>query len=73
MDWPFARYCFFTSRLYFYCTIIYSLQTPPLLSNILHNITTYCTPPPSFKVVLRSLEVFFFFFFFSKCFLGVGL
>jgi len=35
---------------------------PPLLCNILHNITSYCTPPPSVEVfILRSLEVFLFF------------
>jgi len=26
----------------------YFLQTPPLLCNILHNITSYCTPPARF-------------------------
>jgi len=35
------------------------LQTPPLLCNILHNITSYCTPPPDFAGVWRCLEVFF--------------
>jgi len=39
----------------------YVLQTPPLLCNILHNITSYCTLPPSFEVFLRSFEVFLFF------------
>jgi len=28
------------------------LQTPPLLCNILHNITSYCTPPPNFERVV---------------------
>ena len=43
------------------------LQTPPLLCNILHNITSYCTLPPKFEVFLRCLclEAFF-------CFLGIG-
>ena len=38
------------------------LQTPPLLCNILHNITSYCTSSPNFEVFLRCLEVFFWFF-----------
>ena len=36
------------------------------LCNILYNITTYCTPPPSFEVFLRCLEVFGFGFFFQE-------
>ena len=51
----FTRYCF-TSRLY--CTIIFFANTPFLLCNILHNITSYCTPPPDFEVFFRCLEVF---------------
>jgi len=34
------------------------LHTPPSLCNILHNITSYCTPPPNFEVFFRCLEVF---------------
>jgi len=37
---------------------IFRKQTPPLLCNTLHNITSYCTPPPDFEVFLRCLEVF---------------
>jgi len=48
----------------------YFLQTPPLLCNILHNITSYCTLPPKFEVFLRCLE--FFCFVFCFCFLGIG-
>jgi len=33
---------------------------PPKLCNILHNITSYCTPPPDFEVFFRCLEVFGF-------------
>ena len=40
---------------------LYFLQTPPLLCNILYNITSYCSPPPNFEVFLRCFEVFFVF------------
>ena len=56
----FTRYCF-TSRLLLLHNNIF-LQTPPLLCNILHNITSYCTLPPKFEVFLRCSEVLFLFF-----------
>jgi len=48
------------------------LQTPPLLCNILHNITSYCTPPPNFEVFLRCLGVWrcFFLLFSGRIFFG---
>jgi len=58
----FTRHCF-TSRLYIAQSDF--LQTPSLLCNILHNITSYCIPRP----ILRCFEVFVGV---SLLFFGVG-